>query len=142
MGSSIRVQWSGVDGLVAHMQAHVQQMPKILAEVLMMEGEELIREAKFLTPVQHGFLVASGYVTIPEINGSQVSVLAGFGGVAGTGNVDGQSNNQDVGYALYVHEDLTKRHPVGQAKFLEQPFTERLAGMTERLAGRIEERLV
>jgi hypothetical protein len=24
-------------------------------------------------------------------------------------------------YGLYVHEDLTKRHRVGQAKFLEQP---------------------
>lgn len=24
-------------------------------------------------------------------------------------------------YALYVHEDLEARHPVGQAKFLEQP---------------------
>jgi len=23
-------------------------------------------------------------------------------------------------YAIYVHEDLTKRHPVGQAKFLEE----------------------
>ncbi len=24
-------------------------------------------------------------------------------------------------YALYVHEDLTANHPVGQAKFLEEP---------------------
>lgn len=24
-------------------------------------------------------------------------------------------------YALFVHEDLTARHPIGQAKFLEQP---------------------
>lgn len=25
-------------------------------------------------------------------------------------------------YAIYVHEDLNARHPVGQAKFLEHPF--------------------
>lgn len=29
-----------------------------------------------------------------------------------------------AGYALFVHEDLTARHPVGQAKFLEQPARE------------------
>lgn len=27
-------------------------------------------------------------------------------------------------YAIYVHEDLEARHPVGQAKFLEQPLRE------------------
>lgn len=27
-------------------------------------------------------------------------------------------------YALFVHEDLESRHPVGQAKFLEQPARE------------------
>lgn len=27
-------------------------------------------------------------------------------------------------YAIYVHENLTAKHPVGQAKFLEQPFRE------------------
>ncbi len=25
-------------------------------------------------------------------------------------------------YAIYVHENLEAKHPVGQAKFLEQPF--------------------
>lgn len=25
-------------------------------------------------------------------------------------------------YAIYVHENLTAHHPVGQAKYLEQPF--------------------
>ncbi len=27
-------------------------------------------------------------------------------------------------YALYVHENIEAKHPVGQAKFLEQPFRE------------------
>lgn len=27
-------------------------------------------------------------------------------------------------YAVYVHENLEAHHPVGQAKFLEQPFRE------------------
>lgn len=32
-------------------------------------------------------------------------------------------------YAIYVHENLEARHPVGQAKFLEQPFRERVNAM-------------
>ena len=27
----------------------------------------------------------------------------------------------EMPYAMYVHEDLTKHHPIGQAKYLEQP---------------------
>lgn len=29
--------------------------------------------------------------------------------------------NKDVYYAIYVHEDRFARHPVGQAKYLEEP---------------------
>lgn len=36
----------------------------------------------------------------------------------------------DTDYALYVHEDLTKNHPVGQAKFLEEPAKK----MTQEMA--------
>ena len=40
----------------------------------------------------------------------------------------GRSVSVSVGYtaayALYVHENLEARHPVGQAKFLEQPARE------------------
>lgn len=28
-------------------------------------------------------------------------------------------------YAIYVHEDLSAQHPIGQAKFLEQPARDR-----------------
>lgn len=32
-------------------------------------------------------------------------------------------------YAVYVHENLQSYHPVGQAKFLEQPFRQLLSQM-------------
>jgi hypothetical protein len=34
---------------------------------------------------------------------------------------DGYTVGFSAPYALYVHEDLSKVHPVGQAKFLEEP---------------------
>lgn len=39
-------------------------------------------------------------------NGGRISVAVGY----------------TQSYAIYVHEDLQARHPVGQAKFLESPF--------------------
>ena len=143
MGNSpVKFSWSGVDGLISKIERHRDKMPEILGRVLMMEGEELIAAAKPLVPVLHGFLRSSGFVQLPEINkaSGQVSIEAGFGGIAGSGN-QGGSNLKDVGYAVYVHEDMTKHHQVGQAKFLEQPFRERMATMSDRLAGRIEEQL-
>jgi hypothetical protein len=50
---------------------------------------------------------------------SQVSVSVGF-----TQN-----------YAIYVHENLMAKHPVGQAKFLEQPFRE----LSPELGGMVRE---
>jgi len=34
-------------------------------------------------------------------------------------------------YAIYVHENLQARHPVGQAKYLEQPLRENAKGIAE-----------
>ncbi len=42
-------------------------------------------------------------------------------------------------YSLYVHEDLTKHHPTGQAKFLEQPMRQygpRMVQMVKDKVGR------
>lgn len=95
-------------------------------------GGELYRQAELImtasktdyVPVDTGALRASGYVTRPTITETRASVEMGFGGPAAP-------------YAVIVHEDLTKRHPVGQAKFLELPLRARLAGMPAVLAMRV-----
>ena len=66
-------------------------------------------KAKKITPVDEGVLRSSGHVQLPVQRGSSVEVELGFGGPAGSG--EGQL--KDVGYAVYVHEDLTAYHPVG-----------------------------
>lgn len=40
----------------------------------------------------------------------------------------------DTPYAIFVHEDLTKHHPVGQAKFLEAPSRSRAQDMARAAA--------
>jgi hypothetical protein len=67
--------------------------------------------------------------------------FVGFCGPAGAGNA-GETNDEDVGYAVYVHEDLSARHTKGKAKFLEDPLNRRLPEMARRLAERIRKRLM
>lgn len=37
-------------------------------------------------------------------------------------------------YAIYVHENLESRHPVGQAKFLEEPYRQMLPELKDMIA--------
>lgn len=52
---------------------------------------------------------------------SQSAVGVGFGG-------------EEAFYALYVHENIQAHHPIGQAKFLEQPMRTMRRQMTEMIA--------
>lgn len=142
MSDSLKVTWGpGLQDLLTKLKNRPEAMKQAVAPALYMEGEETIADAKPVTPVLHGFLVNSGHVNLPEISEDSISVEFGFGGVAGSGNQGGSTNEEDVGYAVFVHENLTAHHDVGGAKFLENPLNARLASMSDRLAGRIQERL-
>lgn len=91
-----------------------------MAKALTNEAERIMGEAKDLCPVDTGTLKASGHVQEPELIGERVSVTMGFGGAASD-------------YAIIVHEDLSAYHPVGQAKFLEQPLMEAAGSMESRI---------
>lgn len=73
-------------------------------------GEKIMTEAKILCPVDLGTLHASGHVRTLQAGNDFVLVLA-FGGPAAP-------------YAAIVHEDMTARHAVGQAKYLEVPVVQ------------------
>jgi hypothetical protein len=100
-------------------QAERELLPAYRAELLQI-GEEIMTQAKALTPVDTGVLRASGFVELTKNReesgsgrfaaggGRDASVTVGFGGPA-----------QE--YAEAVHDDLSASHTVGQAKFLEQP---------------------
>ncbi len=105
MGVNISVT-STPDWLVAITE--LRGLKEKFASALYMEGERLMLQAKEQTPVLTGALRSSGMVEPPVWQQDVVQVSLGFGGPS-------------IEYALIVHEDLSKVHPVGKAKFLEDP---------------------
>lgn len=109
------------------LRAVAQAAPAAFGAKLYQEAEIIIGAAKTdYVPVDTSALKNSGFVNLPEVSGSRTTVTFGFGGPAAP-------------YAVYVHEDLTKRHTVGQAKYLEIPLKARLVGMAAVLKQRVDD---
>lgn len=119
--------------MVQQLRRYGSAVQEALPAALHLEAERIVTEAKKLTPVRTGALRASGHVQPPEVSRGRVSVTLGFGGPAGSGNV-GDTNVADVGYAVIVHENLTAYHPVGQAKYLEEPLRAAEPQLAKRIA--------
>lgn len=137
LSKPVTVEISGSREIAATLRKLGLEAPKALAAGLYEEAEGTMTVAKTKTPVETGNLRASGHVATPVINGPLVEIELGFGGPAGSGNHGGQTNAEDVGYALYVHERVELHHPVGQAKFLEAAFQERQDKAPSRLAAHL-----
>lgn len=139
-----RLERVGGGPLDAALRALGRRAPHALARGLYREGERIMAASKPLVPVDTGALRSTGYVALPKIDGSRVSLEIGYGGPAGGNQQTGPFISprsgrtvlpgQPVGYAVVVHEDLTARHTVGQAKYLEKPFLEARRGQAERIA--------
>lgn len=66
-------------------------------------GKKVLGDAQQLCPVDTGFLQGSATSSPAKIEGNGVTKDLGF----------------NASYAIFVHENLTAHHDVGQAKFLE-----------------------
>jgi hypothetical protein len=135
-----KVEWDGLAEFMKVMASMPGKFRQAASAALYQEGEELMAESKPLVPVDEGTLRASGFVDLPVDENGELVVNVGFGGPAGSGN-QGGSNTKDVGYAVYVHENLLARHTVGQAKYLEQPLNKRKPGYSARIAQRINKKI-
>lgn len=91
-------------------------VPKALRSV----GEVWMTEAKKRCPVDKGVLRSSGHVQGPIRSGNNIIVKLVFGGPS-------------AGYARVVHENLTAKHKVGQAKYLESVVLERRNRLTHEV---------
>lgn len=132
----------GQKEVLAELDKYWARVKKALAAALYVEGQQIITAAKELTPVDEGTLRSSGFGGLPKETGNGgYRVEIGFGGPAGSGNHEGDTNSEDVGYAVYVHEDLNAHHVVGQAKYLEVPINRAASGMARRIASRIRRRI-
>lgn len=80
-------------------------------------------------------LVSTGYVNRPVIMSNSVVVELGYGGTEDKKNP--KSGLMASQYAVEVHENLLYKHPVGNAKFFENPVKRNEMGMPMHVAGRI-----
>jgi hypothetical protein len=92
-----------------------ESVRKAAMKVLEACAIELKGRSQALCPVDSGTLRGSAVV---DVQGNTVTV--GYGGAASA-------------YALVQHENLHFHHPVGQDKFLEQPFDEMVPEIIKRV---------
>lgn len=113
----MNIQVRGGVAFQQKLQAAAQESPIALVAALFQEAETVMTLSKRdYVPVDTGALRTSGHVEPPISIPQGGSVTLGYGGPSAP-------------YAVIVHEDLTKRHPVGGAKYLELPLRARLQGM-------------
>jgi hypothetical protein len=120
VGDTVRYKIEGTEKMKLKLTAIGKLYPNIAKAALRKEAEDIMREAKLITPVDTGTLRSSGHVK--QDHGHEIAVTLGFGGAAAP-------------YAVFVHENLMSRHkPPTRAKFLEMPLRKAMIGMVGRLA--------
>lgn len=103
--------WRGLRGARDAIRILGEEGKKVFFRQVREEGERVLTEAKDTkpgqgVPVDEGTLRSTGRVEVrPAL--SMIEVHISFGGPAAP-------------YALVQHEDLTLRHTVGEAKYLER----------------------
>jgi hypothetical protein len=83
--------------------------------------KEIYEESQKQVPKDTGTLARSGYY---RVDGGYRTEFIGIVGYGAPGNINPKSGEEAQGYMIEVHEDLTKYHKNGKAKFLEDPIKE------------------
>ena len=111
MADRFKITVRGVTRAIQRLKSLGGNINKEIAPALFteMDVEVAGRAKEEFVPVDKGVLKGSIHTTKPKFRRGSVSVSVVAGGPA-------------KDYALAVHENLTARHPVGQAKYLETPF--------------------
>jgi hypothetical protein len=133
---SKQIKLVGLKEMQREIAGIARRFPTEMRRALYLELEinVMTRSKKSFVPVDQGPMRASGFVDMAK---EGLSARFGFGGPAGSGNVGGETNTEDVGYAIIQHETKSFQHTVGQWKFLEQPTNEWIAVAAKNLAGRV-----
>lgn len=119
------IQINGLVKALRNIRASRDGVLPATGRALKAEAETVMVLSQRLVPVDTGDLRDTGTVDEPQVANDEVRVAMRYG-------------NSTVDYSVYVHEDLSARHPRGgQAKFLEQPALAATNGMTARLARRV-----
>jgi hypothetical protein len=122
---AIDIEWQGLDTLIGVLRAAPDHVKQWTDNELLGVAYDVFNESQRQVPVDTGTLKNSGHVSS---DGDEINIS--YGGAA-------------AGYALWVHENLTARHkPPTKAKFLEDPFNEKIGELSNRLQAGIESAIV
>lgn len=125
MAQTFTFELEGAQELRNMLEVSGRDAGKIVGQVITEEANMIFAKAMILTPIDTGALRGSGGVSAPMNMPSGIGVDIFFGGPAAP-------------YALYVHEIMYYKHNAPtQAKYLEQPFMERLPDIQKNMAQRI-----
>ena len=125
MAQTFTFELEGAKELRNMLEVSGKDAGKVVGQVILEEANMIFAKAMILTPIDTGALRGSGGVSAPMNMPSGIGVDIFFGGPAAP-------------YALYVHEIMYYKHNAPtQAKFLEQPFMERLPNIQQNMARRI-----
>lgn len=125
MAQTFTFELEGAQELRNMLEVSGRDAGKIVGQVITEEANMIFAKAMILTPIDTGALRGSGGVSAPMNMPQGIGVDIFFGGPAAP-------------YALYVHEIMYYQHNAPtQAKYLEQPFMERLPDIQKNMARRI-----
>jgi hypothetical protein len=125
MAQTFTFELEGAQELRNMLEVSGRDAGKVVGQVITEEANMIFAKAMILTPIDTGALRGSGGVSAPMNMPSGIGVDIFFGGPAAP-------------YALYVHEIMYYQHNAPtQAKYLEQPFMERLPDIQQNMARRI-----
>ena len=124
--SNLSINISGFEKLEANLKAYMQDIPDATMDQLHEVASHIMINSQDEVPIDTKALIKSGFI-VEEGN----SIIAGYGGP--NAKINPKTGILTEEYALKVHEDLSVNHPVGKAKFLEDPFNEAVQNLDELL---------
>lgn len=131
-GMSIKLDPVKTRSFLTHLNAVALQVQSRSQQVLVHVANEIMTESLLQVPKDTLALMQSAYVDVSSYRRSIIQITIGYGGKSDTMNP--KTHQLASSYAIQVHENLAKYHPVGKAKFLEDPINEYASRFTPRIA--------
>ena len=125
----LKFRAAGVPAMMASFKRKREQTPADFGRAMVAVLEETVPEVIAETPMLSGDLRRTIRVVGPEFIANTVRAYITAG-------------DEDVDYALYVHEDPDAFHPVGDWKFIERPLMAVGKNFMPRVARKMETQIV
>lgn len=121
-GISISMDNNGVRRFITNLNKAALGISSRSQQVLVRVAEQIMEESKAQVPKDTEALLDSAYIEVTTNRRSIVQVTFGYGGTQD--KINPKTQKLASTYAIYVHERLDLNHPVGKAKFLEDPVNQ------------------